>query len=175
MSVLRTRLRERLRQRRHRRGQRLLLTLDWQCPPVAGLWRSSLSRVAALAWLGQGRARVAVTLVSSEHSQQLNRDWRGKDKPTNILSFPFEAPPGGEKGPGFLGDLVICPQVVLAEASAQGKSVRAHLAHLLVHGLLHLQGYDHEQDAEALEMEALEIDLLQQAGIANPYAADAGV
>lgn len=175
MSVLRARLRERLRLRRQGRRQRLLLTLDWQCPPVAGLWQSSLARVASLAWLGQGTAQVVVTLVTPEHSQQLNRDWRGKDKPTNILSFPFEAPPGAGAGSRFLGDLVICPQVLLAEATEQGKSVKAHLAHLLVHGLLHLQGYDHEQDEEALEMEALEVDLLQQAGIANPYAADAGM
>lgn len=116
------------------------------------------------------QAEVTIRLVDEEESQSLNRDYRGKDKPTNVLSFPFEAPPGVELD--LLGDLVICRQVVEKEAEEQNKDLFAHWAHMVVHGSLHLLGYDHINDEEAEEMESLEISIMNALGFDNPYAAD---
>ncbi|OGO86880.1 MAG: rRNA maturation RNase YbeY [Chromatiales bacterium RIFOXYA1_FULL_46_5] len=113
-------------------------------------------------------AEVTVRIVDEEESQQLNFDYREKDKPTNVLSFPFELPPGVEELP-LLGDLVICAQVVAAEALEQGKELHHHWAHMVVHGCLHLLGFDHINDPDAQQMEAEEILILQQLGIKNPY------
>ncbi len=113
-------------------------------------------------------AEVTVRIVDEEESQQLNFDYREKDKPTNVLSFPFELPPGVEELP-LLGDLVICAQVVAAEAAGQGKELDHHWAHMVVHGCLHLLGFDHINDEDAEQMEAEEILILQQLGIKNPY------
>ena len=110
---------------------------------------------------------VTIRLVDEAESQQLNHDYRGKDKPTNVLSFPFEAPPGIELP--LLGDLIICRQVVEREAQEQDKTLFHHWAHLTVHGILHLRGYDHINEDEAEEMEALEVELLAQLSINNPY------
>ncbi|WP_165310588.1 rRNA maturation RNase YbeY [Vibrio ziniensis] len=118
----------------------------------------------------QQQAEVTIRIVDSEESHQLNMDYRGKDKPTNVLSFPFEAPPGMELD--LLGDLVICRQVVEQEASEQNKPLLAHWAHMVVHGSLHLLGYDHIEDDEAEEMESLETELLQKLGFDDPYLAE---
>jgi len=115
---------------------------------------------------------LTIRIVSSDESQALNRDYRGKDKPTNVLSFEFEPPPGlVEMGESlaYLGDLVICADVVAQEALEQNKSLESHWAHMVVHGTLHLQGYDHIDDLEALEMESLEIKIMAGLGYANPY------
>src|SRR5690606_20131870 len=93
-------------------------------------------------------AELTIRIVDEEESRILNRDYRGKDKPTNVLSFPFEAPPGLDAWP-LLGDLVICAPVVAREAVEQGKPLMAHWAHMVVHGVLHLLGYDHEEDEDA--------------------------
>lgn len=116
------------------------------------------------------QAEVTIRLVDEEESQALNRDYRHKDKPTNVLSFPFEVPKGIELD--LLGDLVICRQVVEREAKEQNKDLSAHWAHMVVHGSLHLLGYDHIQDEEAQEMESLEITIMQSLGFTNPYATD---
>ncbi|WP_323944246.1 rRNA maturation RNase YbeY [Aeromonas caviae] len=118
----------------------------------------------------QPEAEVTVRLVDEAESRELNHTYRGKDKPTNVLSFPFEAPPGLELP--LLGDLVICRQVVEAEAVEQGKPLMAHWAHMVVHGSLHLLGYDHIEDEEAEEMEQLERDIMQELGFADPYLND---
>ncbi|NAX47898.1 rRNA maturation RNase YbeY [Photobacterium halotolerans] len=118
----------------------------------------------------QTEAEVTVRLVDEAESQALNSEYRGKDKPTNVLSFPFEAPPGVELE--LLGDLIICRQVVESEALEQSKPLFAHWAHMVVHGSLHLLGYDHIDDEEAEEMEALETEIMQGLGFANPYEAD---
>ncbi|EOD77265.1 metal-binding heat shock protein [Grimontia sp. AD028] len=118
----------------------------------------------------QEQAEVTIRLVDEFESQSLNRDYRGKDKPTNVLSFPFEAPPGVELD--LLGDLIICRQVVEKEAEEQNKDLLAHWAHMVVHGSLHLLGYDHIDDEEAEEMESLEISIMNALGFENPYAAD---
>lgn len=115
---------------------------------------------------------MTVRIVDLEESQQLNRDYRQKDKPTNVLSFEFEQPPGlvglGEELP-YLGDLVICAEVVALEALEQHKTLESHWAHMIVHGTLHLQGYDHIEDNEAELMEGLEIQIMQGLGFTNPY------
>lgn len=118
----------------------------------------------------QADAEVTIRIVDEAESQQLNFDYREKDKPTNVLSFPFQCPPGIELP--LLGDLVICAQVVAHEAQQQQKTLQAHWAHMVVHGCLHLLGFDHINDADAEEMEAEEIQILQGLGFANPYLID---
>lgn len=120
-------------------------------------------RAWAQAALGQD-AVVGVRLVGEEEGRQLNRDYRDKDYATNVLTFVYDETDGV-----LNGDLVICLPVVLREARDQGKSVADHFAHLIVHGMLHLQGLDHEDDEEAALMEALETDILARLGIASPY------
>lgn len=145
-------------------------------------WAPARSRMtawaaAALGRQGEGR-EIAVRVVAPRESRALNKLWRGKDQPTNVLSFPA---PSGVTGPGSrrgkprdtmlpLGDLVICAQVVRQEALLHGKPVEAHWAHMVVHGALHLAGYDHETgDRERLRMERREISVLKKFGIGNPY------
>lgn len=123
--------------------------------------------LSAAVRLFQQQAEVTIRLVDQAESQQLNRDYRGKDKPTNVLSFPFEAPPGMEMD--LLGDLIICKQVVEQEAIDQNKPLMAHWAHMVVHGTLHLLGYDHIDDDEADEMESLEAEIMQGLGFNDPY------
>lgn len=110
---------------------------------------------------------LCIRVVDSSESQALNLQYRGKDKPTNVLSFPFEVPEGIELD--LLGDLVICTDVVTREAQEQQKPVLDHWAHLVIHGTLHLLGYDHIKDEEAEEMEALERQLLADLSIPDPY------
>jgi len=110
---------------------------------------------------------LTIRLVESSESQQLNHTYRGKDKPTNVLSFPFEAP--AEIDLPLLGDLIICVDVVEKEALEQNKSLEAHWAHMVIHGCLHLLGYDHIINEEAEEMESLETQLLEHLGFSDPY------
>ncbi len=113
---------------------------------------------------------LTIRLVHNDESQELNSEYRGKDKPTNVLSFPFEAPP--EVPIELLGDLIICAPVVQAEASEQGKTPQAHWAHMVVHGCLHLLGYDHIKDDEAETMENLERQIMAALGFSDPYSDD---
>ncbi|MFZ7136387.1 rRNA maturation RNase YbeY [Avibacterium avium] len=113
---------------------------------------------------------ITIRVVDEAESQSLNATYRGKDYPTNVLSFPFECPEEVELP--LLGDLVICRQVVEREAQEQGKPLMAHWAHMVVHGCLHLLGYDHIEDAEAEEMESLETEIMQDLGFADPYLAE---
>jgi probable rRNA maturation factor len=115
------------------------------------------------------QATVTLRIVGRDESRRLNRRYRGKDAATNVLSFPADLPP--EIGLPLLGDIVICAPLVDAEAAAQQKPVDAHWAHLTIHGVLHLLGYDHQAPDQAAEMEALEISLLASVGIPDPYAA----
>lgn len=112
-------------------------------------------------------SELSIRIVSSQESQALNSQYRNKDKPTNVLSFPCELPEGIDIP--LLGDLAICASLVQEEALEQHKSDTAHWAHLVVHGTLHLCGYDHIDDTEAEEMEALEILILKTLGFKNPY------
>nr|WP_300313564.1 rRNA maturation RNase YbeY [Halomonas sp.] len=118
----------------------------------------------------QQDAELTIRFVDNDESQSLNRDYRGKDKPTNVLSFPFEAPEGLELP--LLGDLIICHSVVALEATEQDKTLTQHYAHMVIHGTLHLLGYDHIEDDEAEHMEGLEREILAGLGIADPYASE---
>lgn len=113
---------------------------------------------------------LTIRLVDNDESAALNLQYRGKQGPSNVLSFPFEAP--ADVCLPLLGDIVICAPLVVAEAAAQGKQQRAHWAHLVVHGVLHLRGYDHIDDSEAREMEDLEIKIMAYLEFDDPYVND---
>ena len=113
---------------------------------------------------------MTVRIVDEAESHELNLTYRGKDRPTNVLSFPFECPDEVELP--LLGDLVICRQIVEREAAEQEKPLMAHWAHMVVHGSLHLLGYDHIEDDEAEEMESLETQIMQGLGFDDPYLAE---
>ncbi|WP_313085957.1 rRNA maturation RNase YbeY [Pseudomonas sp.] len=119
-------------------------------------------------------SELTIRLVDEPEARALNRDYRGKDYPTNVLSFPADLPEGPDGEPlldiPLLGDLVICVAVVEREAAEQHKALEAHWAHLVIHGCLHLLGYDHLEDEEAEEMESLERQLLAELGHPDPYA-----
>ena len=125
--------------------------------------RADFVRWARAALIGGGE--VTIRLVDADEGQTLNNEYRGKDYATNVLSFPYETEPL------VMGDLVICPSVVAREASEQNKPLATHYAHLTVHGMLHLQGWDHENDDDARLMEDKETEILAAMGYPNPYAA----
>lgn len=137
------------------------------------LWASCTIETATKAAIKNDKkdAELSIRLVNAQESQQLNHQYRGKDKPTNVLSFEFQAPIGIQGGLdiNLLGDLVICASVVEQEAKQQNKAIFDHWCHMVVHGCLHLLGYDHITNEEAEIMEQLEIDILHQLGINNPY------
>lgn len=141
-------------------------------PGVAGLARQAAQ--AALAQSGKRIARAELSLVLADDAtvRQLNARWRGKDAPTNVLAFASDEPPVAGK-PVLLGDVVLAFETVRAEAKAQGKSLADHLRHLVIHGVLHLLGYDHIAAAPARRMETLETRILASLGIADPYRVDA--
>jgi probable rRNA maturation factor len=157
----------------------------------AGDWSAISLRAAAIAEAAAALARhprceaacdteACVVLADDALLRSLNRDYRGKDAPTNVLSFPFQALPAGDSNgggePRQLGDVVLAAETVLSEAAEQGIAPVHHLQHLVVHGLLHLLGFDHDTDASADDMERLEAEILATLGIANPYAlAEGGV
>jgi probable rRNA maturation factor len=117
-------------------------------------------------------AELAIRIVGTREGRTLNRDYRGKDYATNVLSFPVELPPGVTLP--LIGDLAICAPVVAREAAEQDKLANHHWAHMTVHGVLHLLGYDHMEEAEAEAMEALETRILAKLGIADPYTIERG-
>ncbi len=112
---------------------------------------------------------LTIRITNTSEIQQLNRQYRKKDKPTNVLSFPSEIPEDFLLNSHYLGDIVICASVVRKEAKKQGKELMAHWAHMTLHGILHLLGYDHENDRDAAVMEKMEVDLLAKLGYPNPY------
>ncbi len=109
---------------------------------------------------GRRKKEITIVLANDAFVRKLNHEFRGKDKPTNVLSFP---------GEDHLGDIILARQTILREAKEQGKTARDHAVHLIVHGMLHVQGYDHESRKDAEKMEALEIKILKKLGISNPY------
>ncbi len=150
---------------------------DWQAfGDVAALAARAAAAVAGTPdlislSLANGRSEACVALADDAGVQVLNRQYRGKDKPTNVLSFPAPGRPAGIEpdDPRPLGDIILAQETVAREAREQCVSPEHHFQHLVVHGLLHLLGYDHETDEEAEAMEALEIAILARLGIANPY------
>lgn len=171
--------------------------LDVDTDSVAGDWDDrvdwqQLADVAVRAAItGAGHAKaleaealaleISVRLTDNEEVQRLNRDYRGKDKPTNILSFPMLAPDlavtllASAEGDALLGDLVLAQELLASEAAEKRVSISAHFSHLIVHGTLHLLGHDHEDDAGAEAMERLETGILDGLGIADPYAVELDV
>jgi probable rRNA maturation factor len=143
------------------------VSLQFGSFPGAAAHRQVLTPARVKRWVAmalQGPAEIAVRIVGTDEGRALNRQYRGKDYATNVLTFEYAAQPV------VAADLVLCAPVVEKEAKEQGKSLQAHYAHLLVHGTLHAQGHDHEAgEREALEMEALEILLLAALGYPNPY------
>jgi probable rRNA maturation factor len=136
-------------------------------------WTPSVAEIRTWASAALGRraagAELAVRVVKAGHSKRLNARFRGHDRSTNVLSFPVPPLPADRGSPRPLGDLVICASVVRDEARRQRKAIKAHWAHLVIHGALHLLGYDHEQDHAARRMERREVAVLKRFGIANPY------
>ena len=141
----------------------------WQRQPQAEETVRDAIRAAAARVPGDGD--VSVLLADDAAVQALNRDWRGIDKPTNVLSFPSAAPKAAGV-PALLGDIAVAFETLAREADAEKKPFLHHLAHLAVHGYLHLLGYDHQTDSEAEAMEALEREILAAMRIPDPYAAD---
>ncbi|MBG6072884.1 MULTISPECIES: rRNA maturation RNase YbeY [unclassified Polaromonas] len=145
----------------------LSLSLQFGKFPDAALHRAALPRHSVARWIRhalQSDAEITVRIVGQEEGQTLNRDYRGKDYATNVLTFDYT------QAPYVTADLVLCAPVVAREAQENGKTLQAHYAHLLVHGTLHAQGWDHEtSDDDAQEMEAYEIDILAGLGFDNPY------
>lgn len=140
---------------------------DSQGLPTEGDFQRWLEAVLPLF---QPVSEVTIRLVDEAESHDLNLTYRGKDKSTNVLSFPFEAPPEIELP--LLGDLIICRQVVEKEAIEQEKALLAHWAHMVVHGSLHLLGYDHIDDDEAEEMELIETEIMHGLGYPDPYISE---
>ncbi len=147
----------------------IAVTLSFGCArkglPAAASFRRWVE--AALRIADREAGEVSIRIIDEDEGRALNRDYRGKDYPTNVLSFPADLPAGF--GSELLGDLAFCAPVVAREAVEQGKPVQAHYAHLTVHGVLHLLGWDHEEAVAAEEMEALEVAALARLGIADPY------
>lgn len=142
-------------------SKRLNLSVQYACNEAGVPLRDAVRRWARAALVGGGE--VTVRFVDAEEGQGLNRDYRGKDYATNVLSFPYDSEPL------VVGDLVVCPAVVEREAAEQGKTPEAHYAHLIVHGMLHLQGWDHESEEEAAAMEEEERNILAELGYPDPY------
>ncbi|HEY1260853.1 MAG TPA: rRNA maturation RNase YbeY [Stellaceae bacterium] len=146
------------------------------CPCAEELVRAAaglaLDRgLAAAAIVPSGPIELGVSLTDDRRQRRLNRDWRGLDRPTNVLSFPAWEPAqsGPREAPILLGDVILAFETVAREAVEQGKPLAHHLSHLTVHGVLHLLGYDHTSPAEAVVMEALETAILEKLGIPDPY------
>ncbi len=153
-------------------GMNADLKVDLQIASEAGDLPSTrdLQHWAACAYQGDTPCEVTIRIVDEQEGTELNGRYRGRHYATNVLSFPFEAPPGITVP--LLGDLVICAPVVAREAQEQHKSSFAHWAHMVIHGMLHLQGYDHEEEAQATVMEGLEVALLAALDIPNPYGTE---
>jgi len=147
------------------------VSVNYAAPRAGVPAAASFRKWVAAALKGRIReADLAIRIVDEREGQALNRHYRGKDYATNVLSFPAELPEGVTLP--LLGDLVICAPVVAREAAEQGKPVAAHYAHLTVHGVLHLLGWDHEDDKDAEAMEQLEREVLAELGLPDPYAGE---
>ena len=152
---------------------------DWNhaLPDAEELCRrvAAITLASALQSLPPERCEISLVLGDDALVQRLNLQYRGQDKPTNVLSFAAlddDEAPIPEEGPVLLGDVIVAYQTAVAEAEAEGKSLSHHLSHLVVHGVLHLLGHDHIEDDEAEEMEGIERSILAALGIQDPYAAE---
>ena len=157
------------------------MSLDIDLTVEAGAWppesellalveRAVAAACAELGVADDASSELSLVFTDDEHIRALNAGWRGKDKPTNVLSFPAFPPVRGGSLPPMLGDIVLAAGTVAREAALEGKPLSNHITHLVIHGLLHLVGHDHETDAEAEAMEALERAALARLAIPDPYA-----
>ncbi|MDF3036955.1 MAG: ybeY [Paucimonas sp.] len=151
-------------------GNKLSLSVQYADPRLRDVLTRPLIRKWAKAAL-LGSAELTVRLVDAEEGRTLNREYRGKDYATNVLTFAY-----GEEDDTDVAqaDIVLCTDILMKEAAEQGKPLDQHAAHLIIHGVLHAQGYDHQDDEEAQEMEGLETELMTRLGMPNPYASNAG-
>jgi probable rRNA maturation factor len=150
------------------RTPKLKLTVQFPAAKAFPQHKAALPRATVAAWVKSALfadAELTVRFVDAEEGRTLNRTYRGKDYSTNVLTFAYAE---SEDDP-VTGDLILCCPVVEKEAAEQGKPLAAHYAHLLVHGTLHAQGYDHEEESEAEEMEGIETDILTSLGFPDPY------
>jgi len=149
----------------------VLIVADcWQAEPDAEtVIHRAIATAAEFVTADVGGTELAIMLTDDAGIRTLNRNWRGIDKPTNVLSFPALRPSGPDDAPRMLGDIAIAYETTRTEADDEQKPFDQHLGHLVVHGFLHLIGYDHEKDDEAETMEALEREILSQLGIPDPY------
>lgn len=144
---------------------------DWETiPDVEVLAQKAASAALAVTYEADEECEASLMLTDDAQIQELNRNWRGKDKPTNVLSFPAFPVVPGDPLPPMLGDIVLAIETISREASLEKKPFEHHLTHLIVHGFLHLLGYDHETDEEAEVMEAMERRVLARLAIPDPYA-----
>ena len=150
----------------------LKVDIDTQMPLPSLLGGTQLVDWAQLAYVSRGnkagtKAEVAIAVVDEEAMRELNKTYRNIDKSTNVLAFPAQMDP--VDGIVHLGDIIMCAPIIEAQALEQSKKSAAHWAHMVIHGMLHLQGYDHEQSLDANKMESLEIELLAKIALPNPY------
>jgi probable rRNA maturation factor len=149
----------------------LVTATCWEAEPEAEvLVQRAIEAAAQRAVSSADAAEVAIVLTDDSGIKTLNRDWRGIDKPTNVLSFPAVQTPARSEEPRMLGDIAIAYETTRREAESENKPFAHHLSHLAVHGFLHLVGYDHETDADAETMESLEREILAGLGVPDPYA-----
>ena len=142
---------------------------DWgRLEDAEALAQKAAQAALAVTYEADGDYEASVMLTDDAQIQELNRTWRAKDKPTNVLSFPAPEQPGAT-GPRHLGDIALAYETLVRESEEESKELAHHFAHLMVHGVLHLLGYDHEVEAEAEIMEGLEVKALATLGIADPY------
>ncbi len=159
-------------------GEILNVDLQWECADVQNCPSAEKIRLWAVAACQQQPdksalpAEVTIRIVDSAEMQSANAQWRGQDKTTNVLSFPADFP--AEAGLNYFGDILVCAEVLRTESDQQGKLAEAHWAHIVVHGMLHLQGYDHIEDSEATVMERCEVEILRTLGYSNPYLVNSG-
>lgn len=160
----------------------LIVDLQWACSVVEACpAEDDIKRWAQAAIINDSSAHyiegsageVTIRIVDGPEMQSTNARWRGQDKKTNVLSFPADFPP--ETGLKYYGDMMVCAEVIQAESVQQEKLPQAHWAHIVVHGMLHLQGYDHIEDAAATEMEQCEVTILRKLGFPNPYQSDSHI
>lgn len=139
-------------------------------PGLETLTQRAVAAALAAEGTSHGKGEIAVLFTSDAEMKEINAQWRGQNKPTNVLSFPAPAGlPVPEGGTQPIGDIVLAHGVIMREAQDQGKTLAAHAAHLIVHGTLHLLGHDHETETQAEHMEQLEVKILEELGIADPY------
>ena len=142
---------------------------DWsRLEGAEALAQKAAEAALAVTYEADGEFEASVMLTDDAQIRELNRTWRGNDKPTNVLSFPAPEQPGSS-GPRHLGDIALAYETLVRESEEESKELAHHFAHLIVHGVLHLLGYDHEVEAEAEIMEGLEVKALATLGIADPY------